>query len=222
MIGAAPPDPTKTKLLAAASELFAEKGFKATTVRQIAARAGVNVAAGHYHYGSKKDLYLEVIGAEFARMHARLEKLGAAVDPAKLGELSRAQLLRLFRTRIEVMAETLIGPAGDRHANLMVREMADPSEAMPTILRDWIAPLVADTRRIIAALRPELDDRHVQNVTFSIAGQIHFYRFMKPMLLSMLGLRAYSPAFIRRITDHVVEFSLGGMDRLAAGARRTR
>ena len=40
---------TKHRLLAAATELFAEHGFHGTTIRDIAARAGVNVAAGNYH-----------------------------------------------------------------------------------------------------------------------------------------------------------------------------
>src|SRR5439155_1211487 len=65
--------------MAAASELFAERGFHRTTVRDIAARARVNVAAGHYHYGSKRALYLAVLRAQFADVRATLQARGAAV-----------------------------------------------------------------------------------------------------------------------------------------------
>src|SRR5438445_12964297 len=84
--------PTKDRLLAAAAALFAERGFHRTTVRDIAARAGVNVAAGNYHYGSKKALYLEVLGAEFAQVRAELRARGASRPTGELDRLSRREL----------------------------------------------------------------------------------------------------------------------------------
>ena len=55
-------------ILEAALEFFVERGFHGTTVRDIAQRAHVNLAAGHYHFGSKETLYLEVLRAQFARL----------------------------------------------------------------------------------------------------------------------------------------------------------
>ena len=75
MSGAA--NETKGRVIAAASALFAERGFHGTTARDIARRATVNVAAGHYHFGSKEALYLEVLRAQFADMTATLEARGA-------------------------------------------------------------------------------------------------------------------------------------------------
>lgn len=49
---------TRDKILAAARELFEEKGFDVTSVREIAAAAGVNVALINYHFGSKENLLL--------------------------------------------------------------------------------------------------------------------------------------------------------------------
>ena len=51
---------TKDKILKAAKTLFAQKGFREVTVREIAARAGVNSALIGYHFGGKKDLFNEV------------------------------------------------------------------------------------------------------------------------------------------------------------------
>ncbi|HYD47994.1 MAG TPA: TetR family transcriptional regulator, partial [Terriglobales bacterium] len=65
---------TKDRLLAAAATLFAERGFHGTTMRQLAERGGVNLAASHYHYGSKRDLYLQVLRGQFADIRAELER----------------------------------------------------------------------------------------------------------------------------------------------------
>jgi len=51
---------TKDKILKAARILFAEKGFREVTVREIAARAGVNSALVGYHFGNKRQLFDEV------------------------------------------------------------------------------------------------------------------------------------------------------------------
>lgn len=52
---------TKQKLLDAAERLFAENGYAATSLRQIISEAGVNLAAVHYHFGSKDELLDAVV-----------------------------------------------------------------------------------------------------------------------------------------------------------------
>lgn len=57
------PEVTRREILAAASEAFAEAGYVGATTRAVAARAGVNVATLHYHFGSKEGLYRAVLEA---------------------------------------------------------------------------------------------------------------------------------------------------------------
>ena len=52
---------TKEKILDAAEALFMEHGFEATSLRQITAAAGVNLAAVNYHFGSKEELFQAVL-----------------------------------------------------------------------------------------------------------------------------------------------------------------
>src|SRR5205823_9323698 len=52
---------TRQRLLDAAGPLFAEQGLKATTVRVLCDRAGVNLAAINYHFRDKKQLYHEAV-----------------------------------------------------------------------------------------------------------------------------------------------------------------
>ena len=130
----APRRPTKDRVITAATTLFAERGFHGTTMRDIAERAGVNVAAGNYHYGSKKALYLEVLRAQFAEIRATLEARRVIRPESELQRLPRRELVRLLRVRIRTMLDILIGPPPSPHATLMQREMCDPSEALPVIV----------------------------------------------------------------------------------------
>ena len=213
---------TKDRLLAAASTLFAERGFHGTTIRDIAERAKVNVAAGNYHYGSKKALYLEVLRAEFAKIRAELRRRGASVTPAELSRLKRGELEELLRRRARTMFELMIGPPPGQHATLMLREMADPSEALPVIVAEFVKPMIDEGSAIVALLAPGLDRRSVERCVLSLMGQALFYRSTMPALLHMWELPAYPAGLASRLADHVTEFTLGGLERLAAAKERRR
>ncbi len=69
---------TKDKILDAAEILFSKQGIGATSIRAIIARANVNIAAIHYHFGGKR----EVVNAVYFRRlnpinEARLEMIDA-------------------------------------------------------------------------------------------------------------------------------------------------
>ncbi len=196
---------TRARLLAAAVELFAERGYAGTKMRDIAARARVNVAAGNYYYGSKKALYLAVLRAHFAEVQALLRRRGAEAPTARL---PRAELIRRLRARVRAMLDLLIGPPPSRHGALMLREMADPTEALAVVVDEFIRPRLEELEAIIARLEPRL------------AGEAVFYRTTMPALLFMRGERCYPPTLAAALADHVTEFSLGGMARIAARRRR--
>lgn len=210
---------TRDRLLAAAAALFAERGFHATTVRDIAARAGVNLAAGNYHYGSKKALYLEVLRAQFSAVQAELERHGAR--PAeKLSRMTRAELERLLRNRSRVLLTLLVGPPPSLHATLMQREMCDPSEALPVIVDEFILPMLRETEAIIAHLTPELDAEQIERCAFSVIGQALFYRFTMPATLRIWEMRQYPRRLADALSEHITEFSLGGLSRVAGPRKR--
>src|SRR5579884_3016269 len=206
---------TRARLLAAAGELFAERGYAGTKMRDIAARARVNVAAGNYHYGSKKALYLAVLRAHFAEVQALLRRRGAEAPEARL---PRAELIR--RLRVRAMLDLLIGPPPSRHGALMLREMADPTEALAVVVDEFIRPRLEELEAIIARLEPRLAGEALRRCALSVVAQAVFYRTTMPALLFMRGERSYPRTLAAALADHVTEFSLGGMARVAARRRR--
>lgn len=210
---------TKARLLRAAAELFSERGFHGTTIRAIATRAGANVASGHYHFGSKRDLYVAVLRQTFAALAADLDRAGTRLPEEELDRLGRADLERLFRSRIEVMLRFLVGPGSELHARLMQREMLDPSDSLPLIVDEFIQPvMVREMAALVRRLAPGLDPSAVLRTVAGISGQALFYRVTKPASLRIFKARSFSPEFLRTLADHICAFSLGGIARLTASA----
>ncbi|UTW13656.1 TetR/AcrR family transcriptional regulator [Marinobacterium rhizophilum] len=95
-------DKTKDKILQAAASLFAEQGFNDTTMRQITARAEVNLAAVNYHFGSKERLILALADRCIEPLVSQLERLLAerlALAPQRL----------LLDELMEMLMRTLLG-----------------------------------------------------------------------------------------------------------------
>lgn len=65
---------TKDKILDAAEDLFAVKGFNGTSLREITSQAEVNLAAVNYHFGSKKELIKAVMSRYMNELAPKLEK----------------------------------------------------------------------------------------------------------------------------------------------------
>src|SRR5580765_8036270 len=66
---------TKTRILDAAEQLFMEHGFEATSLRSLTTAAGVNLAAVHYHFGSKEELFQAVLTRRLDPMNVERIKL---------------------------------------------------------------------------------------------------------------------------------------------------
>jgi len=216
---------TKERLLAAGTRLFAERGFHATSVREIAERARVNVASGNYHYGSKRSLYLEVLREQFRNIRSELERRGGAPTLEEIPRLSRARLEDVLRLRIRTMLEVTLGPPPSLHSTLMQREMCDPSEALPIIVDEFIVPMTGEMHEVVAHLFPKLRRDDVEKCVNGIIGQAMFYRFAMPALLHMQKRRQYPRTLAAELAEHITEFSLGGAKHLSerrAAKRRTR
>lgn len=96
---------TKEQILTVAERLFAEHGFMGTTLRNVVSEAGVNLAAIHYHFGSKEDLFRAVV-ARFARPVVERE-LGLLSELKSRSELPsiEALLTAVVQSSLEILSE---------------------------------------------------------------------------------------------------------------------
>jgi AcrR family transcriptional regulator len=82
-----PSDFTRDRILKAATRLFAERGYEATSIRTLAAKARVNQAAINYHFKSKDGLYREILRAA---IHALTEQQLSHAQETQRGSVHSA------------------------------------------------------------------------------------------------------------------------------------
>lgn len=91
-----PPPDTKERILDVAEELFGDQGYGATSLRAVTSAAGVNLAAVHYHFGSKVGLFEAVFHRRVDAINVeRLARLDA-LEARGAGALELEDLLAAF------------------------------------------------------------------------------------------------------------------------------
>lgn len=199
------PDQTRERLLEAAGEVFAELGFRAATVRDICQRGKANVAAVNYHFGDKQALYIEAV----QRAHCSQPDLIHAVWPAGC---TPQQKLRIFI--LNWLANVLADDRPSWHMRLMLREMAEPTEACVKLVDAYIRPMAETLRGIIRELAPGASpQRQGWLIGFSIVSQCLFYKVHRPIAELLMGTEEYSQLNIELLADHITRFSLAALGR---------
>lgn len=197
-------DDTKQRLINAAGEMFAEKGYEAASIRDICQRAEANLAAVNYHFGEKRQLYVTAV------RHAQCCRQEDVPFPDWPAEMPAVDRLRAF---IETMFARML--AGDRpqwHLEIMLRELARPTEACAAVVEDYIRPMADKLRGILRDLLPEhLTEQQRWMIGFSIVGQILFYYVHQPIIRLLIGPTGVEPMPLDQLADHVTRFTLAAI-----------
>ncbi|OHB78878.1 MAG: hypothetical protein A2Z25_16045 [Planctomycetes bacterium RBG_16_55_9] len=203
------------RLLDAAEELFCEKSFEGTSVRDIAASAGCNVAAVNYYFGGKDKLYEAVWRRHLIPMrNARIEGIEQVLSQGE-GQYTLEDLLRSF-------AETFIGPlveAGrtSRLSRFLAREWMERHLPVSMFVDEVIKPTMTAMRTALMRTCPDLNESTVPLLTFSLVGQLVHAVHVRAMF-EQGGEDLDLPIFdLAEVIDHVVKFSAAGIRAYAEG-----
>lgn len=201
-------DPTRDRILQAALEIFAERGFKPATVRDICARAGVNVASVNYYYRSKEALYREALVYSFKEADRKYPQMAFA--DASLSPEDRLQLF--IRTLLlRLMDDGQLG----FHAQLMAREIAEPTGALDYIVERVMRPRFGVLRDIIPLIAgPGWEAVDIDRFIYSILGQCLVYRHSRPLVERLCPGIIASPAAIEHTAEMIFRFSLAALRQL--------
>jgi AcrR family transcriptional regulator len=205
---------TRQRLLAAAAEVFAAKGFREATHAEICRKAGANTAAINYHFGSKEELYVA------AWKHAFEESLKAHPPDGGVGPGMPAS--ERLRGRILSFMDRIADP-NNHEVEIMHREMANPTGLLARVLPRALEPMQQDARAIIRELLGAgATEQKVSFCVMSLMGQC-----FAPMLhlrharRNRDAPRPPGPPLefrVEELADHVTRFSLAGIRGIRAEA----
>ena len=184
---------TKDKILDTAERLFAEHGYGTTSLRQVISAAEVNLAAVHYHFGTKEDLLDAVVLRKVAPVNAaRLAWLERVEAEAGEGPLQVEQVLESF---FLPTAET--AQRSPEFVRLMGRMLTEG--IMPSLVEKHFQ---GTAMRFVGALRravPDLSqDELMWRVHFMVGAMAHAM-CMKPILTGMEGKQPDMALRMRRL-----------------------
>lgn len=205
-------DTTRVRILEAAGQMFAERGFESTTVRDICQAAGANIAAVNYYFGDKERLYIEaVVRAHRWRLdQATLPNWDANTPPRK----RLADFIHTFFRRV------LGGPDDTWRTRLVMREIMQPTAACAEIAQSNIRPQFEILQGILRELLPDSSDEELHLTAFSIVGQCLFYHVAGPIIRNLVDQCEYSSYDIDKLAEHVTQISLAAIDAKAARSSR--
>jgi AcrR family transcriptional regulator len=202
---------TRERLLQCAAQVFAEQGYEQGSVREVSRRARANIAAIHYHFGSKEKLYVETIRWAMS-LQQEEEDTAELFAFAAREDLSPAE--RLVGT-IRRFALGMLAPRPAWHVRLVLREIASPTVALDAIVREFLAPRFVALERALRPYLPDADEKTVALHVMSVIGQIVYHRVAGPVALRFLREKSYGPALAGRIVDHIAAFTLRSLEARA-------
>lgn len=205
-----PESGSKRKLLDAAEQLFAEKGFEAVSVRDITQLAKTNVAAVNYHFGSRENLLTMVMTRYMTPVNeeriARLETLerkwsGKSVP---LEEIIDA-MVRPFvgQVRKSELSERLF-------YKLMGRTFAQQGDGLPPQIEEQLRNVVQRFTRAFAKTLPAVTpDDLTWRIHFMVGGMIHLLTHQD--ILHRLTNGASGTPPMEAIISRFVRFAAAGL-----------
>ncbi len=204
-------DSTQQKLLTVACEVFAENGFKNTTVRDICNRAEVNVAAINYHFGNKEKLYEAVWeNSNRAAVKNRMDELDLARTDAP-------------EKRIRLFVKTLLRNILDQNRpewdfRIVAHEMISPTASFDIIVDRAIRPGFLFLKELVQEMLGEdAPKEKVEKCALSIVGQCLYYRFANPVVRRILPEQTFDEKGLDELADHITEFSLSALKQMRRG-----
>lgn len=200
----------RERILEAAMQLFAARGFAATTVRDIATAAGLNLAMIHYYFGNKEGLYRAILEEKVATVQRVL------AEAASSEGTSRARLERYVRAYAHFLC------THPHFARILQQEILNGGKIVQEVFRPQIARNYRMFRGIVedGVRTGEFRAIDVEMTPISVIGMIAFFILAQPLILGVISTGPGQDDFEARLANHTLNLLLNGLLQ-PANARRS-
>ena len=200
-----PSEITRDRILKTAVKLFAERGYGATSIRTLAAKAHVNQAAINYHFKTKDGLYREVLRdaihalTEDQLSHA--QETQAMPRERALGEFVRQQL-RPLSARDDVT----------RYIHILNWEAVQPTAVHRKLVSEEAAPFLGFAIDLMRRFMPEADQSTLTMAAVWLVSQCTvFIRYREQLAMPPVSLKLHEPAVEDRFSALISGWALAGL-----------
>lgn len=196
---------TREKILDAAELLFIERGFAATSLRAIASKAEVNLAATHYHFGSKNGLLAAVF-------HRRI----APVNEQRLSALAQLMAKDPQPTTRDILG-AFFGPfmqpdIYEAIPAVIGRIYGEPDTITKPLLEKEFSEVIKNFEAALSSALPLVERGELRwRIHFMIGSLLHLLRLNSP-----LGMDPSSTSFLEGL-EKLVNFSIAGLEQAGSG-----
>ena len=199
-----PSEITRERLLNAAEWLFADRGYEATSVRAIVAKARVNQAAINYHFDGKDGLYREVLRAAFRAMTedqlAHGDEIKAMSREAALGEFVRHQLRPLL-ARDDL----------SRHIRIFNWEAVRPTAVFRKLVSEEAVPFMGLAIDLVRRFMPKADQPTLTVAAIWLIGQCSVFVRNREYLAVPPASLVLDEAAVERLAGLVSRWAVAGL-----------
>ena len=201
-------DTARGRILQTAGPIFAEKGFRDATVRDISEQAGVNLASINYYFGDKARMYTEVI--KFAR---ESQDVAHPFAGRPFPEDPREQLFVFIKTLLNRLG---VHDNANWQTRLLVREFMSPGDATRQLVEEYFRPYFSRLLDLLESLSPvPLTEAEKIRAGFSVIGQCLHYRVAAPIIDMFVEPNSMAADFgIDALARHITDFSAGAIANL--------
>jgi AcrR family transcriptional regulator len=199
-----PSEITRERLLNAAERLFADRGYEATSVRAIVAKARVNQAAINYHFAGKEGLYREVLRIGFRALtehqlgHA--EEAKAMSREKALGEFVRHQLRPLL-ARDDL----------SRHIRIFNWEAVRPTVVFRKLVSEEAVPFMGLAIDLVRRFMPKADQPTLTVAAIWLIGQCSVFVRNREYLAVPPASLVLDEAAVERLAGLVSRWAVAGL-----------
>ncbi len=207
---------TRLALIRAGLQLFGQKGFEATSTRELARQASANIGSIAYHFGGKEGLreacaryVVEQIGAVAGRALAR--------QPAGTGpDAARDRLVMVMETMV---AFIVAQPEAGEIARFVVRELSQPSVTIDIVYGGIFEPVHRQLCDIWEeASGQPADSPETMLSVFTMIGQLIYFRIGREAVLRRMGWDTIGP----EESAQIVAVARANLDAVLAARRGER
>ncbi len=203
---------TRARIMEAAGPIFADKGSRDATVREICDAAGVGLASVNYHFRDKQRLYVQVVEQAFDYVRENFSP-----PPELSPETPPDRRLRacIFRTVRDVLRKRDVPRTQDEtwQQRLVAREIQDPTPSCEPLIRARLEQYLEPLFDVLSDVLPSTTPGCVRwRIAFSILGQSTFYDTHGPVVRLLVGAKADTPPYqTEQLAEHISQVCLAAL-----------